>query len=333
MTSEAPYQGLTPDVVLDAVESLGYLSDGRVLALNSYENRVYQVGVEDAEPVIVKFYRPNRWSDDQVLEEHQFSLELEAAGCPVVPPLEIAGSTLNSYTSVDSEFRLSVFARRGGRAPDLDNFETLFTMGQHLGRIHRVGSAKAFTYRPSLTYQSFAQDSVEFVLEHFIPNELRASYEGITNEVLPLLKARLDDCDERQIKWIRTHGDCHMGNVLWRDDRPNFVDLDDARMAPAIQDMWMLLSGDGPERVKQLLEIIEGYEEEHNFHRAEISLIEPLRTLRMLHHTAWLARRWHDPAFPMAFPWFNTANYWGEQILALREQMMALHEEPLQLHG
>lgn len=309
-----------------AVESLGYECDGRLLALNSYENRVYQVGIEDETPVIVKFYRPGRWSDEQIFEEHTFCRELADQDLSVVPPLESGeGSTLHHFDA----FRLTVFPRRGGRAPELDNLDHLETLGKVLGRMHLVGAARPFRHRPRLDLDSFGRDSVNYVLESAVPKDLIASYRAITTDLLSALQERLATLKDAD--FIRVHGDCHAGNILWRDDLPHFVDFDDARMAPAVQDLWMLLSGDRLEQEEQLHRILKGYRHFNDFEPRQLQWIEALRTLRILHFSAWLARRWDDPAFPPAFPWFNTARYWGEHILALREQRAALDEPSLRL--
>lgn len=309
-----------------AVESLGYECDGRLLALNSYENRVYQVGIEDETPVIVKFYRPGRWSDEQIFEEHTFCRELADQDLSVVPPLESGeGSTLHHFDA----FRLTVFPRRGGRAPELDNLDHLETLGKVLGRMHLVGAARPFRHRPRLDLDSFGRDSVNYVLESAVPKDLIASYRAITTDLLSAVQERLATLKDAD--FIRVHGDCHAGNILWRDDLPHFVDFDDARMAPAVQDLWMLLSGERLEQEEQLHRILKGYRHFNDFEPRQLLWIEALRTLRILHFSAWLARRWDDPAFPPAFPWFNTARYWGEHILALREQRAALDEPSLRL--
>ena len=324
---EHAFSILTPDYVIDAFESLGYLSDGRMLTLNSYENRVYQVGVDEGEPVILKFYRPERWTDEQILEEHTFCYELLEQDVSAVPPVRNEeGQTLFHD---ENGMRFSVFQRRGGRAPELDNLDNLYTLGQHLGRMHQVGQASDFKHRPTLDIESYGHQSREFLLSHFVPESLRAAYETLTQDLLKLIEEQFAGMDS--IQWIRCHGDCHVGNMLWRDDAPNFVDFDDARMAPAIQDLWMLLSGEMHQQQEQLVEIIEGYEMFNSFKLSELALIEPLRTLRMMHYASWLARRWDDPAFPMHFPWFNTDRYWGEHILELREQLTALQDKPLTL--
>jgi Ser/Thr protein kinase RdoA (MazF antagonist) len=321
-----PFYQLTPDTVIDAVESMGYLSDGRILALNSYENRVYQVGIEDSEPLIAKFYRPLRWSDEQILEEHQFCFELVEQELPVVAPLTSAGESLFHF----NDYRFSLFPRRGGRAPELDDPDHLYQLGHTLGRIHLVGAVRPFEHRPALDIQTYGRDSVALISEGFIPSSLREAYTSLCADLLDGIEACFAAAGE--VKLIRAHGDCHGGNILWRDDMPNFVDFDDARMAPAIQDLWMLLTGD--DRVQQqlqLAEVIAGYNEFADFDPRELHLVEALRTLRMMHYSAWLARRWEDPAFPHNFTWFNTERYWGEHILQLREQLSALQQPPLKL--
>ena len=328
--SDHPYQQLTPDVVIDAVESTGRRSDARILALNSYENRVYQVGMEEGEPVIAKFYRPNRWSIEQILEEHQFTQQLYDLEIPVVPPLVIdEGSdapTLRRFNNFD----FSIYPRQGGRAPELDNLGHLHQLGQFIGRIHTVGANFTFKHRIALRVQAFGYDSVAYLLEKgFIPRELHPAYESISREVLAAIE--LNSPESVELRAISLHGDCHPGNVLWRDDRPHFVDFDDAMTGPAIQDLWMLLSGDTVNKQRQLSEIIEGYEIFREFDLRELRLIEPLRAMRVLNYNAWLAKRWDDPAFPMSFPWFNTPRYWSEHILELKELLTSLHEPSLKM--
>ncbi len=324
-----PFEALTPDFILDAIESQGYQCDGRLLALNSYENRVYQVGIEESTPLIAKFYRPDRWSDQQILEEHAFCFELVEQELPIVAPLLRDNSSLFERQNNDIAFRFSLFPRRGGHAPELDNLDNLFILGRLLGRMHRIGSSKSFTSRPQISIQSFGYDAVSFIEEHFIPESLAESYHSITHSLLHCMDEIISRVQD--IESIRVHGDCHVGNILWRDDNPHFVDFDDTRTAPAIQDIWMLLSGDRARQTIQLCEILEAYSEFNEFDARELQLIETLRTLRILHYSAWLARRWNDPAFPRSFPWFNTQRYWEEQILILREQRAALDEEPLSI--
>ncbi len=320
-----PFDTLTPDLVLDAVESIGYLSDARVLALNSYENRVYQVGIEDETPLIAKFYRPGRWSDAAILEEHQFSLELAEHEVPVVAPLERDGSTLFEHAG----FRFALFPRRGGRAPEPGNLDQLYRLGQLLGRMHAVGANRPFEHRETLGVQNFGHDSLSTLLEgDFVPRSLLPAYESVARD---LLKRVEDVFASTDFTPIRLHGDCHPGNILARDDAFYLVDLDDCRMGPAVQDLWMMLAGERHERLGQLAELVDGYNEFHDFAPRELPLIEAPRALRLMHYSAWLARRWDDPAFPMSFPWFGSERYWGDQVLILREQMSALQEEPLRL--
>ena len=319
-----PYADLSPDLILDAVESIGLPTDGHLLALNSYENRVYQVGLEDAKPVIAKFYRPGRWSDEAILEEHAFALELADREIPAVPPLETAGRTLHSHRG----YRFSLTPRRGGRTPELDDPEVLEWIGRIVGRIHGVGAIEPFRHRPALDIVSFGTEPRDFLLAgNWVPGDLRPAYESVSAQALDGVRA----CFERagDYRPIRLHGDCHRGNLLWADDGPRFVDFDDARMGPAVQDLWMLLSGDRMDQGRQLADVLAGYEQFQDFDYRELHLIEALRTLRQIHYAAWLARRWEDPAFPAAFTWFNTPHYWQDHILALREQVAAMEEGPL----
>jgi Ser/Thr protein kinase RdoA (MazF antagonist) len=320
-----PFSTLTPDLVLDAVESLGYLSDARVLALNSYENRVYQVGIEESEPLIAKFYRPDRWSDAAIREEHVFSRELVEHEVPVVAPLERDGESLFEHAG----FRFALFPRRGGRAPEPGNLDQLYRLGQLLGRLHAVGATRPFAERETLAVDNFGHASLDTLLQGgFIPSGLLPAYRSVAQDLL----GRLDALFGRvRYNAIRLHGDCHPGNLLYRDETFNVVDLDDCRMGPAVQDLWMMLAGERQERLGQLAELIDGYQEFHDFDPRELPLIEGLRALRLLHHSAWIARRWDDPAFPLAFPWFANERYWGDQVLMLREQIAALDEEPLRL--
>ena len=325
VNTEHPFDRLGPDVVIDAVESTGRVSDLRIFPLNSYENRVYQVGIEGATPVVAKFYRPERWSDAAIVEEHQFSLELAAAELPVVAPLGAEdGATLLRH----GEFRFALYPRVGGHVPDLDHPDQLLSLGRILGRLHAIGATRTFRARPRLDVESFAVESYEFITEHFIPADLRTAYTTLCESLLQALSERYV---VEALPLIRTHGDLHAGNILWRDGSLCLVDFDDCRNAPAMQDVWMLLSGERHERLTQLAELVEGYEEFHDFPASQLPLIEAMRTLRLMHYAAWLARRWDDPAFPRHFPWFNTPRYWSEHILELREQLAAMNEEPLAL--
>ncbi|MCB1703495.1 MAG: serine/threonine protein kinase [Halioglobus sp.] len=321
-----PYDRLDPDLIIDAVESVGFRSDARLLALNSYENRVYQVGIEDGTPLIAKFYRPQRWSEAQIREEHRFSLELQDAEISVVAPMVNAqGETLHTYEG----FQFALFTRRGGYPPELDNLDNLLVLGRTLGRIHGVGKAGVFSERPSITVDRMLTQSRELLLNGFIPSGLLPAYESLTADLEQMVTALYREVQPGD--QIRIHGDCHVGNILWRDDTAHFVDFDDCCTAPAIQDLWMFLNGERHERQLQLSELIEGYTEFCDFDPRQIRWIEALRTMRLIHYAAWLARRWEDPAFPRSFTWFNTERYWADHILELREQMSALQEEPLQL--
>ena len=310
---------------MDAVESVGNRCDMRILELNSYENRVYQIGIEDAVPLIGKFYRPDRWTDAQILEEHAFSMQLSGMDISAVPPMDLGdGKTLKEFDG----FRFALYERRGGRAPDLDNLDNLEILGRHVGRIHSVGAGKRFSHRPTIAVQEYGQQTRDFLIENnFIPFELLPAYESVSSEILARLKDVL-----KGVTTIRLHGDCHMGNVLWRDDLPHFVDFDDARNGPAIQDLWMMLSGEPSFQGQQMMAIVRGYRAFYDFDLSELRLIEPLRTLRIMYHAGWIARRWSDPAFPRAFPYFDTQHYWSSQVQQLREQLEKLDEEPLRLY-
>ena len=321
---DAPYAGLTPEVVLDALDAVGLRGDGRLIQLNSYENRVFQVFLEDARVVVAKFYRPARWSDEAILEEHAFVLELAEREIPVVAPLAIAGTTLH----FSAGFRFAVFPRRGGRAPELERPETLQWIGRFLGRIHAVGATHPFQVRPALDLASFGEASRDYLLTHrFLPGDLLSAWQSVAEQALDGVRRSYDRVG--LVAAIRLHGDCHAGNVLWTNDGPHFVDFDDCRMGPAVQDLWMLLSGERAEMTRQLGDVLAGYEDFYDFDARELHLVEALRTLRLLHYSAWLARRWDDPAFPAAFPWFNTQRYWQDRILELREQVALMDEPPL----
>ncbi len=318
-----PYENLTPDAVLDALESTGLRGDGRMLALNSYENRVFQIALEDDTYVVAKFYRPGRWSDAQILEDHAFSLDLSGREIPVVAPLEIDGSTLHAF----AESRFAVFPRRGGRPPELEDEKVLEWIGRFLGRIHAVGATRPFKLRPALNIETFGAVPRDWLLaSSMVPEDLKNTWVTTVDFALEGVETWFERIKTRQ---LRLHGDCHAGNILWTHQGPHFVDLDDARTGPAVQDLWMLLAGDRETAAIQLRALLEGYEQFHTFNREEVGLIEPLRTLRLLHYSYWLARRWDDPAFPAAFPWFGTNRYWQDRILELREQTSAMNEEPL----
>lgn len=322
--SDHPYSTLTPERILDAIENLGYHCDGRLNSLNSYENRVFQIGINDSAPIIAKFYRPSRWSFEQVTEEHDFCAELAIAEWPIVPPL-VHENGVSAHR--DGEFTFALFPRVGGHAPELDNLDTIELLGRSLGRLHAIGSVKSFSSRPHLDIKSYGVDSQEFLLGNdFIPPSLIQAYESLTKDIIKIIEQRFSECAYTP---IRIHADCHPGNILWREDRGVFVDFDDCRMGPAVQDLWMLLSGERQDQTKQLDALLEGYEMFHDFNDSELCLIEPLRTLRMMNYAAWIARRWTDPAFPSTFTWFNTERYWAEHVLQLREQFANLQEPAL----
>lgn len=322
----APYAGLTPERMLDALASIGLHGDGRMIALNSYENRVYLAWLEDGQSVIAKFYRPHRWSDEQILEEHRYCEELLRAEVPAVAPMVIDESSLHRHEG----FRFAVFPRRGGRAPELDRDGTLEWIGRYLGRIHAIGATRPFEHRPALDLRSFGTEPRDWLLAHdWLPPELREAWRTAVD--LALEQTARCWNDGADLARIRLHGDCHPGNILWTDQGPHFVDFDDCRSGPAIQDLWMLLSGDRDAMTQQLGALLTGYRTFHPFDPRELRLIEPLRTLRLIHYCAWIARRWQDPAFPAAFPWFGTQRYWQDRVLELREQIAALQEPPLEM--
>lgn len=319
------FSNLTPDQILDAVETTGIRCDGRLLALNSYENRVYQVGLEESNPLVVKFYRPERWSDDAILEEHRFTLALAEQEIPVVPPI-LDNHESSLYRC--GPYRFALYPCRGGRAPELDNPEHLEQLGRLLGRIHAVGACRNFEHRPTLDIDSFAIAPSNYLLEHdFLPDYLKDVYANLIENLIEQIQRCYEQTPD--IRYLRLHGDFHLGNVLWRDNGPHIVDFDDARMGPAVQDIWMFLSGDRVYMTARLGDLLEGYTQFFDFNPSELKLIEALRTLRIVRYAGWLGYRWTDPAFPIAFPWFNTTRYWDEHILSLREQSALMNEAPL----
>ncbi len=357
-----PYTSLTPDVVLDALADIGLMGDGRLTALSSYENRVYQIHLETERTpsqtngtpipnsVVAKFYRPGRWTDAQIQEEHDFAAELVAAEVPVVPPLNLQGQTLHhkafelqgeretSHAESFKGFAYSVSERRGGRPPELDDAEVLEWIGRFLARIHTVGSAKSFHNRPTLSIDTFMQEPRDWLFANkAIPMEVERAWQAAWQQAMDVMHAAglgsAHGSDWPHFQMLRLHGDCHPGNILWTPadlpgGGPHFVDLDDARMGPAVQELWMLLSGDRKQRSGQLSMLLDGYEQVRDFDRRELALIEPLRTLRLVHYSAWLARRWDDPIFPINFPWFGTPDYWRGQVQMLEEQIEQM-QEPL----
>jgi Ser/Thr protein kinase RdoA (MazF antagonist) len=325
-------------VVLDALSSIGLWGDGTLMALSSYENRVYQVQLETPvqghAQVVVKFYRPKRWSDAQILEEHHFAAELMAAEVPVIGPLSLNGQSLHHH----ADFAFSVSPKRGGRLPELDDFEVLEWIGRFLGRLHNTGAQTAFQCRPELNLASFGWAARDDLLQHnTLPADALSPWRAACDEALALIAPYFTSeglGDASRFQSIRLHGDCHPGNILWTPTDtpgggPHFVDLDDARSGPAVQDLWMLLSGERAQRTQQLSALLDGYEQMRPFDRRELALIEPLRTLRMIHYSAWLASRWSDPTFPQHFPWFGSSDYWKGQTHQLIEQIEAMQEEPL----
>ncbi len=342
LSGKHPFEVLTPDLVLDALETTGLRGDGRLMALSSYENRVYQVQLEDGSAVVAKFYRPGRWSEPQILEEHAFSHELMAAEVPAVGPLVLGGTTLHHFGG----FAFSVSPRRGGRPPELDDAEVLEWIGRFLARIHSVGAARPFQSRPALDVSTFGDDPRAWQLANErVPLDVQSAWARLSQQAIELVRGHAclagagpgSSGDRDAIRVLRLHGDCHPGNILWTPvdapasagPGPHFVDLDDARMGPAVQDLWMLLSGDRQQRQRQLGALVDGYEQFRDFDRRELALIEPLRTLRLIHYSAWLARRWDDPIFPINFPWFGSSDYWQGQVQMLEEQIEAMQEEPL----
>lgn len=316
-----PYSTLTPDAVLDAAASLGLRPDGRLLGLNSYENRVYQVWLEEGAPVVLKFYRPGRWTREQILEEHDLARELAEREIPMVAPTHFAEF---------AGFLFAAYPRRGGRSPNLEDPKVLEWIGRFIGRIHAVGATRPFRVRPALNVETFGAEPRAWLLAHAaIPGDLLEPWKAVSEQALTAVKARFHEA--AGARQIRLHGDCHPGNILWTEEGPHFVDLDDARTGPAMQDLWMLLSGERAAQERQLRDVLAGYEQFMDFDRRELRLVEALRTLRLLHYSAWIARRWDDPAFPAAFPWFGSTRYWQDRILELREQVALLAEEPLEL--
>jgi Ser/Thr protein kinase RdoA (MazF antagonist) len=317
-----PYSTLTPDLILEAVESLGLRCSGSLLALNSYENRVYQVGIEDEKPVIAKFYRPNRWSTEAINEEHEFAHELLHHEIPVVAPLLLEDKTLHEHGG----FRFALFPRRGGRTLELDNMDQLEWMGRFIGRLHAIGACQPFQHRIQLNAQTYGYVPYQFLIQNnFIPAEIRFNYSQAVEAILQHIEQIFEEVGE--VGLLRLHGDCHAGNVLWNTEGPHIVDLDDCLTGPAIQDIWMLLSGNQQDVKAQLAHILDGYEEFNDFNVRELKLVEALRSLRMMHYSAWLAKRWEDPTFPLNFPWFNTPRYWQQHLQDLREQLELLKEQ------
>lgn len=326
MSAVPTFAELDPGLVLDAVESVGLVCDGRQLALNSFENRVYQIGIEDADPVIAKFYRNGRWSDAQIDEEHALAAECAERELPLVAPLCIEGRTLHRYGG----FRFALYPRRGGHAPPMDDPAALVVLGRFLARLHNVGAARPFRQRPALDVDTFGHVPRRAVLASgLLPAELVEAYTSASEHLLARIETIMSAAPATR---LRLHGDFHPGNILWRDEAPTVVDLDDARTGPAVQDLWMFLPGEREERETALHALLEGYTAFREFDPMELQLIESLRSLRLIHYAGWLSERHDENTFRQSFPWFTQARWWEEHILTLREQLAAVDEAPLVWH-
>lgn len=320
------FTSLSPDLILDGIETLDILPDSGLLALNSYENRVYQFHDQNRVKYVTKFYRPQRWSQAQIQEEHDFALELAEYELPVVAPLVINGESLFQHKG----YSFALYPCRGGRTFEVDNLDQLEWMGRFLGRIHAVSAQKNFTYRHTINTQEMLNDARTIIKNSgYVSASLDLAFFTILDQVAALAGEHFNQHNTGA--QIRLHGDCHAGNILWTDSGPHFVDLDDCRQGPAIQDMWMMLSGDRQQKLLQLDTLLTGYEEFYSFEHQELVLIESLRAMRVVNYIAWLCNRWQDPAFPRNFPWFDSEKYWEQQILILKEQVSALQQPPLSL--
>ena len=318
------YSLLSPDFMLDAIESIGIHVDSGLLELNSYENRVFQFLDENRQRFVVKFYRPARWSDEQIQEEHDFSLQLKSADIDVVAPLQFDGCSLFIYQG----YRFAIFPSAGGRPIEVDNLDALESVGRNLGRVHQLASQQSFLHRPTVSVVEFVQTPKQILQQNnFVPVHLETSffdvYDLLSKEIALQYKP-----DDKQL--IRLHGDLHAGNILWRD-KVTLLDFDDCRQGPAVQDVWMMLHGERHEQLLQLEVMLEGYEEFCSFDTKQLTLIEPLRAMRMMHYMGWIAKRWQDPAFSRHFAWFTDEQYWQQQVTVLQEQIDNMQKSPLSL--
>jgi Ser/Thr protein kinase RdoA (MazF antagonist) len=321
--SKFSFEDLTPDLILDAIESVGIYPESGLLALNSYENRVYQFKAEDGLRYVVKFYRPERWSKAQIQEEHDFAFELAEAEVPVVAPVKHQGQSLFTHQG----YSFVLFPSVGGRLFEVDNLDQLDVMGRLIGRMHQVAKSKVFSHRPTLNCEEYLHTAkVHLQKSNLVPKGISTAFYTILDLVIAQAQTQY-----KEVHSIRLHGDCHAGNILWAGDALMFVDLDDSRQGPAIQDLWMMLSGDRQTQLLQLDTLVSGYEEFCDFDHSQLKLIEPLRAMRIIHYMGWVAKRWSDPAFVRNFSWFAEDKYWEQQVLALKEQLAALQEAPLKL--
>jgi Ser/Thr protein kinase RdoA (MazF antagonist) len=316
------YYQLTPDAITDALAGMGFYVDSGLMALNSYENRVYRFKNEEEGNLVAKFYRPGRWSREQIEEEHAFVAALAADGVRVVQPLQREQQSLFEYKGI----LFAVWPAIAARQLEADNLEQLEALGEQLAKLHLRGE------REPLGHRSRMDPAVELplardLLERHgqIPAALRQPFFSLLERLLEEVCRRYRPATD-----IALHGDCHGGNLLWQGG-PWLLDFDDCRRGPAVQDIWMMLSGSRQEQLVQLDSLLAGYEMVREFDNPELALIEPLRSMRIINYMAWLASRWSDPAFPVNFPWFNTEGYWQQQIAVLREQLEALAAPPLSL--
>ncbi|OCG20087.1 MULTISPECIES: serine/threonine protein kinase [unclassified Gilliamella] len=322
-SSTFSFQSLSPDLILDSLSSIGISVDSGLTVLNSYENRVYQFQDEDRKRYVAKFYRPHRWNKNQILEEHQFTQQLADAEIPVIAPLTFNHTTLHEYQG----YLFALFPSVGGRQYEMDNIEQMESIGMLLGRIHQIGAKQTFLHRPTIGLEEYLYQPQDTLLSStYIPKKIQTDLKGLLTQLIKTVEQHWHN------DWqpIRLHADCHAGNILWRDNAM-FVDFDDARNGPAIQDLWMLLSGNQQERRIQLDMLIEMYQEFYDFDNHQLQLIEPLRAMRLVHHLAWILERWQDPAFPIAFPWMTDDDFWHQQLVEFAQQITTIKSPPPQL--